>query len=191
MNRDIKTLSSETITVSPEFFKDRGDRVVFPIPQELIDASDEEELAEIWTHIFDKNYERFLPEDIVSVVKKLGYFAFAHIFKNQKDDVLVKVYICNISSIPFTRTSSVCATSGCCWHDMNTCIPFIPGGSFVTTVTYSGDGAGYILIPDGRIETKHEKYFEYASDDELFEVTEGHVLFYLLELRLRRMLDRA
>ena len=187
MNRDIKTLSLETITVSPEFFKDRGDRVVFPIPQELIDASDEEELAETWTHIFDKNYERFLPEDIVNVVKKLGYFAFAHISKNWKDDVRVVVYICNISSAPFTHSSKVSA-AGCCWHDMDDSIPV---GSFLTTVTYAGDGTGFIELPYERIKTKHEESFEYASDDELFEVTEGHVLFDLLELRLRRILDRA
>lgn len=184
MSSDIKTLSTETIIVSPDFFKNKGDRVVYPIPRGLIDASDEEELAATWTHIFDKNYERFLPEDIVNVIKKLGYFAFAHILKNWKDDVWAVIYICNIPCLSFIHSSSISTTSTCCWHEMKSCIP---EGSFVATVSYADEGT--IEFPNERVETRYEKSFEYASDNELFEVTEGHVLFNLLELRLRRILD--
>lgn len=183
--KEDKLLSSEKIIVSPEFFKEKGDVVEYPLPQDLIDASTIKDGGAMWAHAFDKNYERFLPETLVNAIKLGGYFAFALISKTG-ESLWVTVYISSEQNVPFVLTSEISGFDGEGWHTMD--CDYSEAEGAISNVQYCDEG---IIEFDGeQITNKDFVCFYYDQDGEKFDVDEdSQVLFDILELNLRRLAD--
>ena len=67
---------TEVITVSPEFFEEHGEIVVFQPQTRITDVNPFEARAGVNTYRFAKCYKNLLPEPFENAIEKLGCFAF-------------------------------------------------------------------------------------------------------------------
>lgn len=176
----------ETITITPEFFEQNGDEASYPT-REIFDSDRGPSC-----YVFGKNYEQYLPDSLVSVIKKLGFFGFALSVDNG-GEMMLWIYIGSKPSFSFDYYCEIDRDGGTFDDDIQPVNPDADCQQFIISLNSYESSIKFFnhaLNEYDPLYVRGDCSFDcHVEGDELITDESSLVFFDMLELKLRRLLD--